>query len=303
MKITLVQPRYFNIWEALGLAYIGAYLKEHFSGKMEINFFQGYFDSHKTIIDGAIDSDIIAFSCTSPVFKEALTIAEKIKNINPNVHTVFGGWHPTAVPYDCLSEEYVDQVVIGEGENAFLRIVNGDTSEIVHGIPFDPNEIFPDRLLIKNHRTIDLAEKMIGKRVTCVQSNRVCPFNCTFCSERNVTGRFNKITNPVRIRDPKHIIEELKWLKNKYKLNYFKFTDATWNTSVETVVAFCEEKINQGFDLPWEANVHCSFVLLTTFDIQFLFLDWNAIPYYLWLALNNSNSKQAQLNVDNHKIF
>ncbi|SVD00591.1 uncharacterized protein METZ01_LOCUS353445, partial [marine metagenome] len=121
MKVTLVQPYYFNVWESLGLAYIGAYLKKEYSGTLEINFYQGYFDNHKVIIDGAVDADIIAFSCTSPVFREALNIAEKIKNINPNVRTVFGGWHPTALPFDCLEEEYVDQVVIGEGEDAFLR--------------------------------------------------------------------------------------------------------------------------------------------------------------------------------------
>ena len=268
MKITLVQPKYFNIWESLGLAYIGSYLKNKFPGKLQINYFQGFFDNHNAIIDGARDSDIIAFSCTSPVYREALNIAEKVKNENHSIRTVFGGWHPTAVPYDCLEEEYVDQVVIGEGEDAFLRIVNGDKSEIVHGIPFDPNELFPDRKLIKNHRTIDLAEKMIGKRVTSVQSKRVCPFNCTFCSERNVTGRFNRTTNPVRVRDPKHILEELKWLKNEYELNYFKFTDATWNTSVEMVMAFCEEKLSQGFDLPWEANIHCSFVTKEMLEIM-----------------------------------
>jgi radical SAM superfamily enzyme YgiQ (UPF0313 family) len=268
MKVILVQPYYFNIWEALGLAYIGAYLKKEFRGKLEVNFFQGYFDNHKTIIDDAKDADIIAFSCTSPVFREALNIAGKIKNINPNVRMVFGGWHPTAVPYDCLKEEYVDQVVVGEGENAFLRIIEGDKSEIVHGTAFDINDIFPDRELIKNHRTIDLAENMIGKRVTSVQSSRVCPFNCTFCSERNVTGRFNRKTNPVRVRDPKHILEELKWLKNEYEVNYFKFTDATWNTSIEQVIAFCEEKLRQGFDMPWEANVHCSFVTKEMLEIM-----------------------------------
>ncbi len=31
MKITLIQPEYFNIWEALGLAYIGAFIKKKIS--------------------------------------------------------------------------------------------------------------------------------------------------------------------------------------------------------------------------------------------------------------------------------
>mgnify|MGYP001567952480 CR=1 FL=1 len=29
MKVTLVHGKYFNSWEALGLSYIGAYIKSH----------------------------------------------------------------------------------------------------------------------------------------------------------------------------------------------------------------------------------------------------------------------------------
>ena len=260
MKIVLIQPYYFNIWESIGLGYIGAWIKENFQNNIDVEFYQGYFDNHETIVEGCKNADIVAFSVTSPVFHETLELATKIKKVNKSVRIVLGGWHPTAVPNDCLKHDQIDQVVVGEGEHAFLKIINGDDSKIVQGTNFDINNIFPDRLLIKNGRTIDLAEKMIGKRVTSVQSKRVCPFNCTFCSERNVTGRFNRSTNPVRVRDPKHIFEELNWLKSEYEINYFKFTDATWNTSVEMVVAFCEEKLRQGFDMPWEANVHCSFV-------------------------------------------
>jgi radical SAM superfamily enzyme YgiQ (UPF0313 family) len=260
VKIVLVQPYYFNIWESIGLGYIGAYLKANYQGELKIEFFQGYFDSHEDILSATKNADLLAISCTSPVYEEALSIAKKTKALNPNIRTVFGGWHPTALPHECLSEACIDQVVVGEGEKAFLQIINGEQSEIIYGSPFDLNSVFPDRELIKNNRTIDLAERMIGKRVTSVQSIRVCPFVCTFCSERNITGRFHKTNNPLRERDPKHIIEELRWLKATYNLNYFKFVDATWNTSTRKVIEFCEEKIRSGLKIEWEANVHCSFV-------------------------------------------
>jgi radical SAM superfamily enzyme YgiQ (UPF0313 family) len=257
MKVTLVQPRYFNIWEALGLAYIAAYAKEKYAGKLEVDCFQGYFDTDQEILNGAQDSDVVGFSCTSPAFKHGVALARELKRRNPKVRTVFGGFHPSAVPQDCLEEEAVDQVVVGEGEEAFLSILEGETGRIVQGTHFqDFGRIFPDRALVKNARTVDLCQKMIGKRVTSFVSNRVCPFRCAFCSEQAVTGAFHRTTNPVRERDPRHLLDEIQRVYRDCRLDYFKFVDATWNTSTAKVIAFCEEKLRRGFALPWEANVH-----------------------------------------------
>jgi radical SAM superfamily enzyme YgiQ (UPF0313 family) len=264
MKITFVQPRYFNIWEALGPAYIAAYLRSRHRGPLTLKFFQGYFDSDETIVQDAATSDIVAFSCTSPVFARAVRLARAVKEIRPEVRTVFGGFHPSAVPEDCLEQEGVDQVVVGEGEEAFFRIVSGENASIVRGERLlSLDEITPDRELIQNQRTIDLCEKIAGMRITSFQSARVCPFRCAFCSERIVTGVFNRKTNPIRERDARHLLDEIDWTARKYRLDYFKFSDATWNTSVESnrkVTAFCEEKIRRNLRLPWEANVHAAFV-------------------------------------------
>ena len=261
MKVMFVQPRYFNIWEALSIAYIAAYTKEKYPGKLQMSFYQGYFDDDETIINDAKNSDIVAFSCTSPVYRAAVQLAGKIKKINSPVRTVFGGWHPSAVPYDCIGEDVVDQVVVGEGEEAFLDIMNGDMSPVIYGRKLsDLNEIFPDRDLIKNMRTVDLCEKMIGERITSFQSVRGCPFSCAFCSERVVTGVYNRKVNPLRERDHRHLLEEIAWIAKKYSLSYFKFVDATWNTSTDKVISFCEEKMRMKVSLPWEANVHAAFV-------------------------------------------
>jgi anaerobic magnesium-protoporphyrin IX monomethyl ester cyclase len=261
MKVTLVQPRYFNIWEALGSAYIAAYAKQKYQGDLKIAAYQGYFDSDEDIVADAISSDIVGFSCTSPVFSHAVALAREIKRLNPLVRIVFGGFHPTALPQDCLEESSIDQVVVGEGEEAFLRIIEGCTDRIVLGEQFRSfSEIFPDRELVKNNRTIDLCEKQCGMRITSFMSNRVCPFRCTFCAERAVTGIYNRATNPVREREAGHLLDEIEMVHGRYRLDRFKFADATWNTSPAKVISFCEEKIRRGFKVPFEANVHCSFV-------------------------------------------
>lgn len=258
MKITFIQPRYFNIWEALGLAYIGAWSKKQVSG-LEMNFFQGYFDDDPTIISGSSQSDIVAFSCTSPTFGHALHIATELKKSNPSVRTVFGGVHPSALPIDCLENDCVDQVITGEGEEAFVDILRGNNDPLVRGTRFNHfSSISPDRELIRNNRTIDLCEQLTGTRITSFQSVRVCPFRCAFCAERIITGPFHAVENPIRERDPGHLLDEIEEVSSRYVLDYFKFVDATWNTSVEKVFSFCEKKISRDFTLPWEANVHAA---------------------------------------------
>ena len=98
MKVVFIQPRYFNIWEALSIGYIAGYAKEKFPGNLRMSFYQGYFDDDEKIIDDAKNSDIVAFSCTSPVYRHAVKLAGEIKKMNPSARTIFGGWHPSAVP-------------------------------------------------------------------------------------------------------------------------------------------------------------------------------------------------------------
>ena len=260
MKVVLIQPFYFNIWEALGLAYIAAYAKQYFKGKIDFRFYQGYFDDDKTIVEGARSADLVAFSCTSPAYGAAVRLAGTIKAINPSVRTVFGGFHPSAIPDQCILEDSVDQVIVGEGETAFLSVLNGNRSPVIYSDKLlNVDDVFPDRDLIRNIRTVDLCQEQVGQRITSFQSVRVCPFQCAFCSERVITGVYDRKTNPVRVRDPRHLVEEIKLVAKKYALDHFKFVDATWNTSPEKVIGFCEEKIRQNVHLPWDANIHAAF--------------------------------------------
>jgi anaerobic magnesium-protoporphyrin IX monomethyl ester cyclase len=268
-KVILVQPYYENIWEPIGLGFIAAYLKKHFIGDLDLQCFQGNFDSDKTIIEASIGADVVGFSCTSPAWPHALRLAESIKKQSPSTRTVFGGFHPSALPQDCIKHDQVDQVVIGEGEETFLRIVNGKTNAIVLGTKPSMQDLpWPDREIIKNHRTVDLCETMNGKRIASFQCNRVCPVNCAFCAERIVTGRFNKTNNPIRSRDVSELCDEIEHVTKQLNLNYFKFVDATFDISPQFVIEFCKEKIRRGNTTEWECLIHCSF----TTEEMFLWL-------------------------------
>jgi len=258
MKVTLIQPYYFNVWEAIGLGYIAAYCKKDYTGKLEFDFFQGYFDKDELMIAQASKSDVVGFSCTSPSFRHGLRLAEQIKQKNTKTRIVFGGNHVSALK-GLIQEPAIDQIVTGEGEQAFLEILEGNGDKIVKGKPVDFSHLpWPDRDLIKNTRTVDLCQQMTGQRIASFQANRVCPFHCSYCSEKAVTGIYNSKSNPIRSRDVSDLLDEIESVAEKYKLDAFKFVDATFDTSAEYVISFCKEKIRRENVLEWECMIHAS---------------------------------------------
>lgn len=258
MKVVFIQPYYVNIWEALGVGFIASYCRKEYKGSAEFLFFQSYFDPDDIVVEQASRADIVAFSCTSPSYGHGLQLARQIKQLNPRVRIVFGGWHVTALP-KCLDDEVIDHIIVGEGEAAFLEIMNGRRDRIVHGRAMSFDELpWPDRKLIRNDRTIDLCESQIGRRITSFQSNRVCPFRCVFCAEKIMTGLMSKTRNPVRSRDPRDVMDEIEVIQRDFGINFFKFVDATFNVSPEFVIAFCEEKIRRNNTMEWECLVHAA---------------------------------------------
>ena len=289
MKLVFIQPYYENIWESIGLGYIISFCKKNYIGELDISFYQGNFDSDETIKKGSKDADIIAFSCTSPAFPHALRLAEVIKENNPKVRSVFGGWHVSSIPEDSLNSDLVDQVIVGEGESAMLSILNGNTSPIIYGEKLDFQDLpWPDRDMISNERTVDLCESMNGKRIASFQSSRVCPVNCVFCSESIITGKYNKINNPIRSRDHKDTLDEIEYVAKKYRLNYFKFVDATFDVNDEHVIGFCEEKLRRGLDIGWECLIHAAFIQ----DEQ----------VFKWLKKSNCNQMNVGVETGSNKI-
>lgn len=258
MKVVLVHGKYFNSWEALGLGYIASYLRSRVDG-IELAFYQGCFDSDEEVVEACRDANIVAFSCTTPAFPYSASLGRLVKEANPNVHTVAGGYGPSAIPNDCLVEG-IDQVVSGEGEDAMLQIVSGNRDNIVYGRPMDFSELhWPDRKLIHNERNIAVAQADTGDRITSFQSHRACPFMCRYCLDG-----FNKVLYQnarkaqVRYREVGDLLNEMEAVAWEYGLDLAKFSDPTWNTNIDWVVEFCREKIRRDFRLPFYPNVHAT---------------------------------------------
>jgi anaerobic magnesium-protoporphyrin IX monomethyl ester cyclase len=277
-KIVFIQPKTFHTWEALNIGYLTSYLRLH--GYNNLGFYSGFFDSDEEIIKGCKDADIVGFSCTSPQMKHALHLAKTIKNSKNYI--VFGGVHPSALPEDSLENGWVDAVVVGEGEKAFLDIVQGNRKQKVkHPYIENLDDLpFPDRYLIQEERNIQQAYKDNGIRIASIFSSRGCPFLCTFCASHSVWSR------KVRYRSPDNILEEFGKVVKDLKIDFVKFSDDTFVLKMKLVKEFCEKKIKRNIKTPWGCNIRADKV-----DEDLLKLMKRAGCRELWIGIESGSTK------------
>jgi len=200
-----------------------------------------------------------------------LKLSKLVKNENPNIKTIVGGYGPSLQPHKFLNESSVDFLVVGEGEQSMLDIISGKSKEkLVSTIPIaDVDSIpNPDRDSIDLHRYISIAAREEGRRVTSIMTERGCAFGCTFCAE----GQFgtiwrkadlidNKVQfeRPVRVRgrNPKLVVEEMNEVKERFNITFFKMNDAETNPSRAHFINLCKEMVEQKLDVPWGCNMRC----------------------------------------------
>ena len=284
-KIILVHGKYFNSWEALGLGYIGSYVKSKISN-VSIKFYQGNFDSVTDILGSCVDADFLFFSATSPSFNYCLELAQKAKKTNSKLRTVFGGYHVSALGQECLVDG-IDQIVVGEGEEAVVDIINGNTDTTVYGRQMLFEELFwPDRDLIKNERNIQVSFQDTGKRITSFQSHRACPFRCKYCADGHMKVLCKNAKPIFRARPIKDLLTEINSVTHKYSLDVFKFCDATWNISKEYVKDFCRAKMQYGPSIPFFPNIHANMV-----DDEMFALLKKANCYEIGLGIESGSPK------------
>src|SRR5260370_12997637 len=78
----------------------------------------------KRVLEELSDALCLAVSLvTGPMIKETVQIARAAKRLYPDIPVVLGGWHPSLLPDQTLAAEYVDVVIKGQGEDAFLEAV------------------------------------------------------------------------------------------------------------------------------------------------------------------------------------
>jgi len=154
-----------------------------------------------------------------------------------NIPIVWGGIHPSLLPEQCLSENYIDYVIISEGEKSILELTEKLASNMpmsgVLGVGYKVdnqpviNESRPFISNLDDYRLdfslLDLKKYVFPlgkyKRVIAYKASRGCPYNCSFCYNNS----FNN--NKWRTWSINAVIEDIEYLKDVCNIDAVKFYD------------------------------------------------------------------------------
>lgn len=213
--------------------------------------FSQAFDPDPVILESCCKADFVGYGCTTPQLANAIELNRRVKLLNPGIISIFGGYEPTARPFETSQLSDVDRVIIGEGERGMLATIKGARNKVCISMPIENLDSlpWPDRKLIKNERYVEVAKKETGERIASIQASRGCPFQCLPCSNIKMHGL------QIRVRSPSLVIEEMKNMKEQLSLDFIKFCDATFNTSEKRVMDFCQEAEKTSLDIPFGCNI------------------------------------------------
>lgn len=234
----------------LGVGFLISVLKEDGHSV----FFSDEYLSPSNILDGnfldknkidfvGIYSNTICYKSTLSMFKK---LQDKRNKGEWNGKIMVGGPH-TAVGIKTIPD-FVDYIVIGEGEITVKKIVNGDiTDRIIVGEPVTDMDSLPfpawEEFIFRNynwkHHWSDVYP------LFTMNTSRGCPFDCTFCSVKAIWGK------TYRYMSAKRIVKEVEHLIKYYGAKGIYFREDHFTLNKKRVIEFCELILKKNIQIEW----------------------------------------------------
>ena len=196
-------------------------------------------DAVEPLAEKLAENDVVAFSTYVWNHQYNYTLARMVRELNPECLIIFGGPEPSITDPDIFRKEpYMDLVVCFEGEITFRKVIRAFE---------DKNwEDIPGLLVNKNGEAVNTGE---AKRIEALEeipspylsgvfdkivaenpdvewngtleTNRGCPFACTFCDWGSLT--YNKVKH----FDVQRVYDELEWMA-RHRCGFISITDANF---------------------------------------------------------------------------
>ncbi|MDD2272016.1 MAG: radical SAM protein [Desulfuromonadaceae bacterium] len=212
----------------------------------------------------SIQPDFIGISQWTHNRHSSLDLARTCRNLLPDSTIVMGGGHATFCYEDLLSEgSPVDAVVLGEGESTLLELVSQASAKnalhTIAGLAFRHNGTIKTtaaRMTLEDLDQLPLPARHLDRSVgfdlelqaEFIVSTRGCPSACFFCSSPDFWGK------KVRFRSPQAIVDEIKYIRQKFGLIYFSIRDDTFTADRRRVLEFCSLLQKQDVNILWNCQ-------------------------------------------------
>lgn len=263
-------------WFHQGLAYIAAVLlKEGLEVEVYSQDKNHYSDERLTEYMDKNKFDIVGMGVIAGYYqyRKLLSVSRAINRSRNRPFYIIGGHGPSPEPEFFLKKTQADVAVIGEGEETIIELVRtlarrGSLANIrgiafregnkvtvnerrplikeIDSIPFPAYHLFP----IDYYRLVRIPHVTMTDFVMPVLSARGCPFKCTFCY---------RMDSGSRLRSCESIIDEIKFLKERYGITYISFDDELLMQSVARTIEVCEALMKAGLKIKWYCNGRLNF--------------------------------------------
>ena len=264
-KILLYNPQAVFYTMPLGLLAIGSNLD---SERFEVILIDGRLEADPVHALKAHLADALCLGMsvlTGRPIHDALRISRAIKALRPDLPIIWGGWHPSLFPRECLAEPAIDITVQGQGEATFRDIVDrlvekknlegiaGCAFRQADGIVQNPPRPLQnmDHFAPVNYNLIPVQKYYSIKKQKQLDyiSSTGCYFRCTFCADPFVYKRKWSALAPERMG------EELEKLWRQHRFDDLHLQDETYFTYRDRVVAVAEEYLRRGLQFTWTATM------------------------------------------------
>jgi len=252
------------------------------------SFCEDFYDV--TVLDQRIDTDIIHMISelisknddilclglsvmTGEQIKHAIDISKKFHR---KLQIVWGGLHPTILPEQTLNNEFIDYIVIGEGEEAFLNLLQYLSGKDI------PREMFLSK---KNNNYgynyiadlntsgyIDFSRFRIReeyfvkrdgfRRAFTLETSRGCPYNCYYC--HNTIHK-----KPYRTLLASKVIDVIEKLKNYYNIDGIVFQEDNFFADMKRAEEIIEKLVCIN-SIGWKTNSRINYFYKKIDDKKFM---------------------------------
>ncbi len=288
MNILLMLPlnRSNIITPSLGLGYLASVLRQNehkvsilhcIKEKTSFEDFENYIKNN--------NFDAIGIQMFTYDFNNIKKYAKIIKQ-NTNSISFVGGYHPSGDPIGTLENlKDIDYAFVGEAEIGLPIFIKNLNKLNKNNLEKIPNLVWrdKDKIIVNKQEFVENLDSLpypawdlmdprefpeaphgafIKSWPTApIIITRGCPFQCTFCAGKTVTG------NKVRKRSIVNVLDEIKFLMNNYGVKEFLIEDENFTFHKDLVLEFCNKVINQKLDINWSCP---SGVRLDTLDEEML---------------------------------
>ncbi|HIK00696.1 TPA: radical SAM protein [archaeon] len=212
------------------------------------------------------DFDMFGISGMITTYNYMKWLQNTLKQMYPDKLVIDGGAGPTSLPLVYLKNG-ADIVAVGEGELTMLDLVetvqnNGDFGNVegivwkqddaiitnaprepiqnLDELPLPAWELFPmEEIYLRNN----ILKRYNFSRSTNLLASRGCPFRCNFCHDG-----FGERT---RWFSSDYMIDHIKYLMDKYKVEYIRFDDETFVGNRKRTIEFCQRLLDEKLEIKW----------------------------------------------------